>query len=502
MRKLLAFLLTLLMCLSALPAALGEESATPLLGVTYEIFVGSFQDSNGDGHGDLQGIIDRLDYIESLGVKQIWLMPIHPSPSYHKYDVTDYYAIDATYGTLDDFDRLVAACKERGISIILDLVLNHSSSAHPAFLAACDDKFFSRTGDTTDWYVFYEEEGNARHKISGCSWWYEGQFGSHMPDYNLDSESLREEFARIITFWQSHGIAGFRLDAVTSYYTGATASTASFLRFLSDTAKANDPNCYLVGEAWTDESTMLSLYESQVDSLFNFPASDSTGRFVKAALNAKGAALASAQAEWNEKLRAVSPASVDAPFLSNHDMARARGMLRSKVANEKAGALSYLLMPGVPTVYYGEELGMSGSGRDENKRLPMVWSGDTATWCTAPADADQEQRLKEGVAEQDSDPDSLLNCYRQLIALRNKAPELTRGTMTALDGGNDAICFYTVTDVDSTVAVAINLSQKDTLLVSLSDFSDFDLLGTYGDASIQDAAAQLPPLSCVLLRLK
>ena len=389
MRKFLSGILSLLLLMGLLPAASAEE---PALGVTYEIFVASFQDSGSDGIGDLQGIIDRLDYLQSLGVRQIWLMPIHPSPSYHKYDVLDYYAVDPSYGTLDDFDRLTAACKERGIRVILDLVLNHSSSSHPWFLAACDDKFFSRTGETTDWYVFYPEEGNARHKISGCSWWYEGQFGSHMPDFNLDSESLRAEFAKIITFWQSHGVGGFRLDAVTSYYTGANASTADFLRFVCETAKANDPDCYLVGEAWTDEATILTLYESGIDSLFNFPASDSTGRFVKAALAGKSSTVASAQADWNARIRAVSPASVDAPFVSNHDMARARGMLRSKVPNEKAAALLYLLMPGVPTVYYGEELGMSGSGSDENKRLPMVWSSDAATQCKAPAAADQAQR--------------------------------------------------------------------------------------------------------------
>lgn len=501
MRRVLTLLLCLSLAFGLLPSALAEE-ASPAPGVTYEIFVASFQDSDGDGCGDLQGIIDRLDYIESLGVKQIWLMPIHPSTSYHKYDVMDYYAVDPSYGTLDDFDRLVAACEERGIAVMLDLVFNHSSSAHPWFLAACDDKFFSRTGETTDWYVFYEEEGNARHKVSGCAWWYEGQFGSHMPDFNLDSETLRQEFANIITFWQSHGVRGFRLDAVTSYYSGANASTASFLSFLCETAKANDPDCYLVGEAWTDESTILSLYESQIDSLFNFPAADSTGRFVNAAIKAKGAALATLQADWNAKLRAVSPSSLDAPFLTNHDMARAYGMLRGQLAYEKAGALAYLLMPGVPTVYYGEEIGMSGSGRDENKRLPMVWSSDQSTWCKAPTDADQNQRLKTGVSEQDSDPDSLLNWYRQLIALRNLAPELTRGEMTALDAGNAAVAFYTVADGDSTVAVMINLSQKDDATVDLTALGDFALVGALGEAVLDGTSALLPPLSCAIVRLK
>ncbi len=496
MRKIISALLAIMLMVSVLPAS----ADSPTLGVTYEIFVGSFSDANGDGIGDLQGIIDHLDYIASLGVRQIWLTPIHPSPSYHKYDVTDYYAVDPDFGTLDDFDHLTAACDELGITVILDLVLNHSSSQHPWFTAACDDMFFSRTGDTTDWYVFYEEEGTNRHKISGCNWWYEGQFGSHMPDFNLDSESLRAEFASIITFWQSHGVGGFRLDAVTSYYTGASASTADFIRFICETAKASDPDCYLVGEAWTDEANILTLYESGIDSLFNFPAADSTGRFVKSGLNGSGATVASLQADWNQRLHAVSPDSLDAPFLSNHDMARARGMLRSKVGNEKAAALLYLLMPGVPTVYYGEELGMSGSGIDENKRLPMVWSSDESTWCKAPADADQAQRLTEGVAEQTDDPDSLLNFYRHLIALRNLAPELTRGEMQALDGGNAAICLYTVTDGGSKVAVAINVSQTDAIDVDLQSLGTCTLVGTVGMADRDESSVTLSPLSCAILR--
>lgn len=496
MRKIVSTLLAIMLMVSMLPAS--ADSLT--LGVTYEIFVGSFSDANGDGIGDLQGIIDHLDYIASLGVRQIWLTPIHPSPSYHKYDVTDYYAVDPDFGTLDDFDHLTAACDELGITVILDLVLNHSSNQHPWFTAACDDMFFSRTGDTTDWYVFYEEEGTNRHKISGCNWWYEGQFGSHMPDYNLDSESLRTEFASIIAFWQSHGVGGFRLDAVTSYYTGASASTADFMRFICETAKANDPDCYLVGEAWTDEANILTLYESGIDSLFNFPAADSTGRFVKGGLNGSGATVASLQADWNQRLHAVSPDSLDAPFLSNHDMARARGMLRSKVGNEQAAALLYLLMPGVPTVYYGEELGMSGSGIDENKRLPMVWSSDESTWCKAPADADKAQRLTEGVAEQTDDPDSLLNFYRHLIALRNLAPELTRGEMQALDGGNAAICLYTVTNGGSKVAVAINVSQEDTIDVDLQSLGTCTLVGTVGMADRDESSVTLSPLSCAILR--
>ncbi len=502
MRRLWTILLSLLLALSPLTGCAGAADSAPTT-VMYEIFVASFQDSDGDGCGDLRGVMDRLDYLQSLGVSHLWLMPIHPSPSYHKYDVTDYYAVDPDYGTLEDFDALAAACHERGMRLVMDLVFNHSSSAHPWFLAACDDQLFHRDGKTADWYVFSDAPANNFHKVSGCAAYYEGQFGSHMPDFNLNSESLRAEMANIIRFWQGHGADGFRLDAVTSYYVGAAESTVDFLRFLCETARQNDPDCYLVGEAWTNDVTILNLYQSGIDSLFNFPASDSTGLLVKAALSGKGAAVATALSTWNERVKAASPRSVDAPFLSNHDQARARGMLRSKVPNEKAAAMLYLLLPGLPVVYYGEELGMSGSGRDENKRLPMVWSADASTWCDAPADADQPQRLKEGAAEQDTDADSLLNCYRALIALRAQAPELLHGQMTALDGGDSAICFFRVDEGAHAVAVAVNVSQSATLTVPLTAVEGATLSGSYGEGvSLTAEGLLLPPLSCALLRVK
>lgn len=505
-------LAALVMALLLLVPCASAQEAQPS-GVTYEIFVMSFQDSNGDGVGDLRGIIQRLDYIESLGVSRIWLMPIHPSPSYHKYDVTDYTAVDPAYGTLADFDELVAACAQRGIDVMLDLVLNHTSREHPWFQAACQALRDGADSPYLSWYHF--TQGTGQHPVAGTDWYYEGQFGDHMPDLNLDDPDLRAEIARIMAFWQFRGVKGFRLDAATSYYTGAPKSNAAFLRFLTDTAKANDPDCYLVAEAWTDANAILQLYESGIDSLFNFPAADQGGRLLTSALNGTGAAAAASMADWNARLRAASPTSVDAPFLTNHDLARVRGILRSDVARQKAAAMLYLLMPGAPTVYYGEELGMSGSGRDENKRLPMLWSAaDDAAQCLPPADADQAQRLKDGVDVQDADPDSLLNCYRQLIALRRQAPELYRGAMTALDAGHDAVAFYRVDEGDQAVAVLVNASAAETVSVDVSQLASCRVVGQVGGvqttgqylspASSLDFSytVVLPPVSCLLLRVE
>ncbi len=501
MKRFTGLLLALALLLGTGAAA---RAGTPAAsGVAYEIFVGSFADSDGDGLGDLNGIEERLDYIASLGVDMLWLTPIHPSPSYHHYDVTDYCAVAPEFGTLEDFDSLTAACKARGIGVILDLVVNHTSSEHPWFLEACRALGAGEDSPLIDWYGF--TRGGGDHDAPGAEgWFYEGRFGYHMPDLNLDNEAVRDEIARIIAFWQAHGVAGFRLDATTSYYTGAPGKNAGFVRFICETARANDPDCYIVGECWADGPTILSLYESGIDSLFNFPAADVDGLFVQAALNGRGAALARRMAEWNAQVRAVSPDSMDAPFLTNHDIARARGMLRSDEAAMKTAAMLYLLMPGRPFMYYGEELGMSGSGRDENKRLPMLWSAeDEAANCLPPADADQKQRLKAGVAEQETDEESLLNWYRALIALRSLAPELTHGEMTALDGGNDALCAFTVTD-GATVAVLVNTSKAESISLNLAalGLENATLLGCAGLSAEDFDSGALPPLSCAILRVE
>ncbi len=499
MRRAMSLLLALLLLGGS---AMAETGGYVSSGVAYEIFVGSFADSDGDGVGDLRGIEQKLPYLQALGVDMIWLTPIHPSPSYHHYDVTDYYDVAPEFGTLEDFEHLAAACSARGIRVILDLVVNHTSAEHPWFEEACSALKCGGRCPLPDYYNFAHE---GQHAVPGSGeWFYEGQFGPHMPDLNLDSAAVRGEIREIITFWQARGAGGFRLDATTSYYSGAPGKSTEFIRFLCETARANDPDCYLVGECWADDVTILGMYASGINSLFNFPAADVEGVLVKSALSGRGDAVASRLADWNARLREISPDTEDAPFLSNHDLARARGMLRSKLPQMKAAAMLYLLLPGRPFIYYGEELGMSGSGRDENKRLPMLWStADESANCLPPAEADQAQRLKEGVDVQERDPESLLSWYRRLVALRTLAPELTRGEMTALDGGESALCAFTVRD-GGAVAVLINASEGAAVTVDLAalGLSGAKVLGSVGvEGEAFRESGSLPPVSCVLLRI-
>ena len=487
-------LLALLLCLVLLPAA---GFAAPQ-GPVYEVFVASFADGNGDRMGDLKGLAQKLDYISSLHMRGLWLMPIHPSPSYHKYDVVDYLDIDPAYGTLADFEALAAAAGQRGISLYLDLVINHTSSQHPWFLQAAQDLASGTDSPYTRYYHFSQQGG---HPVPGApGWFYEGHFGPHMPDLDLDDPAVREEIRAILAFWLQKGADGFRLDATTHYYEENTGRNTAFLQWLVKEARALKPDVYIVGEAWKDESTVLSLYESGIDSLFPFPMAGSTGWLIPALREQRGADIAARVAAWDGAIRARNPSALDAPFLSNHDMGRSAGYLMYQPANIKQAAAVYLTMPGVPYVYYGEELGLSGSGRDENKRLPMLWGADDNADALPPADADQSQRQKAGVAEQQADPASILSFYRQVLALRAQAPELLRGAVTALDLGHDALAAWQATQDGQTVTVIHNVGAK-TLTIPAPHGS---LLGGWdigsGAPELADGQLTLPPHSGCILR--
>lgn len=444
MKRFAALLLSLL--LFAAPAQ-------ALQGPVYEVFVASFYDSGGDGVGDLRGVAQKLDYIASLHARGLWLMPIHPSPSYHKYDVTDYLAVDPGYGTLADFDALAQACRQRGLVLLLDLVINHTSSQHPWFLSACQSLAIPPCGQAActskplcrahnpyvRYYVFTQNSG--RHPVAQApGWYYHSSFGYHMPDLNLDEPLVREELRRIAAFWLAHGAGGFRLDAVIHFYEENTARNAAFLAWFNGMVRQLVPDAYLVAEAWKDQDTINALYQSGIDSLFDFALAGPGGQLVAALREGTGAQWIQQAAARNAQIMAAGPRARNAVFLSNHDMARSSGILRRDLPRQKAAAAAYLLLAGIPFVYYGEEIGLSGSGRDENKRLPMLWSAkDAAGQCLPPQGADQAQKLEAGVAEQSGDPASLLSFYRAILAVRQQLPWLTGASMTAIDAGNPAV---------------------------------------------------------------
>lgn len=420
----------------------------------YEVFVYSFCDSDGDGIGDLQGLISRLDYINDgddstdtdLGCNGIWLMPVNPSPTYHKYDVMDYYDIDEQYGTLEDFKQLLDECDKRGIKVIMDLVLNHSSSRNLWFQEACSylKGLDGAEPDTEEcpyleYYHFSKEQGSGYYAVEGTEWYYEAQFWSEMPDLNLDCVALRQEIAEITQYWLDMGVGGFRLDAVKEYYTGAPQANIDFLSWLDDTVKSQKQDAYLVGEAWLS-MTDYAPYYSGIDSLFDFAFADKDGIISKVMNGAPASKYGNAVAELETTFGAYNENYIDAPFYTNHDMGRSAGYYAgddSACQTKMAGAMN-LFMSGSAFIYYGEELGMKGSGKDENKRAPMYWSmnPDEEGMCDGPADMDAVKMKFESLEEQAEDEDSIYNYYKKAIKIRNQNPEIARGSVECLTEGS------------------------------------------------------------------
>jgi glycosidase len=456
-----------LLCMTVL---FGGAQANPSRGVYYEIFVRSFQDSTGDGIGDLQGVISRLDYLEELGINGIWLMPIHPSPSYHGYDVTDYYAIHPDYGTLEDFKALIAAADERGIAIVMDLVVNHTSDRHPWFIQ-------SKLGDPhyRDYYLWSDENLGWRG-VSGAPAWhpsetgyYLGLFWGGMPDLNFRNLEVEREMNEVARYWLELGVAGFRVDAIQHIVESETGNirntpeTFAWVRRFQDFVHSVNPNAFVVGETWTDTESIVRYHrQGNLDMSFNYPLWSA----IIAALQSRSAVDLAFMLAQDERLY---PADAErAIFISNHDQIRPAttlSPLRRDLPRLKLAAGLLLTLPGTPFLYYGEELGMpNGPGeRDEEKRTPMLWdTGDNFGFTTGtPWHAFSTTDASLSVAAQHDDPDSLLNWYRTLIQLRQATPALRDGATAVLSSPERAVLSFIRSDGNARVQVVANLSNND-----------------------------------------
>ena len=412
--------------------------------VFYEIFVYSFCDSNGDGIGDLQGVISKLDYLQELGINGIWFMPVHPSQSYHKYDVRDYYDIDPQYGTLEDMKQLLDECNARDINVITDLVLNHTGNDHAWFTAACEYLRSLPSGAEPDesecpyvgYYFFSREGGPNWHAISGSEWYYEGMFSPHMPDLNLANEAVRAEIKAIMEFWFDLGVSGFRLDAAKEFYSGSPTQNIEVLNWIQQTAVSINPDAYLVAEVWEDFSNVTKYYTSGITSIFDFPFGNANGK-IPAVLRGAGSATtvasyAKALAQADAAYLASNQEYIDAPFLSNHDVGRIAGFVnRDELKMKMAGSMN-IFMSGSCFIYYGEEIGMPGSGNDPSKRAPFVWNAARNNGTTNPppeCELPEEYPLG-SLEEQKNDDSSLWNYYRQAIAIRKALPVISHGRTT------------------------------------------------------------------------
>ncbi|MEZ4519401.1 MAG: alpha-amylase family glycosyl hydrolase, partial [Chloroflexota bacterium] len=397
----------------------------------YEVFVRSFQDSDGDGIGDLQGLIDRLDYLndgdpattDDLGVTGIWLMPIAQSPSYHGYDVTDYFTIEEDYGTNEDFQRLLEEAHKRGIAVIVDLVMNHTSSEHPWFLDA------RRPGSPHEsWYIWDTMPDFWFNPWGGVAWhqiglrYYFGMFWEGMPDLNYRNGEVTDEMYDIIHFWlDDMAVDGFRLDAIRHLIEDGevqanTPETHAWLQGFYNYVHDLNPDALTVGEVWDETAAVVPYVGDEVDIAFEFQLAEA---IIDSLLIRNNTAVYTA---W-EGILGQYPAGQYAPFLTNHDQDRIINQLRGDEAAAKVAAGLVLTSPGVPFIYYGEEIGMSGVKPDEQIRTPMQWgineAGGPAFTSGEPWEPLQANWATRTVESQVADPASLLSTYRTLIHLRN-----------------------------------------------------------------------------------
>jgi alpha-glucosidase len=449
-------------------------------GVVYQIYPRSFQDSNGDGIGDIPGIASRLDYLVSLGVAAVWISPFYPSPmADFGYDVADYTGVDPIFGTLADFDRLIAAVHARGLKLILDFVPNHSSDQHPWFLESRS----SRTNPKRDWYLWRDAKpdgsvpNNWMSNFGGPGWTYyqepgdetPGQFYYHsflkeQPDLNWHNPQVRAAIYAAMRFWLDKGVDGFRMDVLWLLIKDPlfrdnlpnpewTPGASTFWSVLP-TYTANQPETHaivaemrrvldqypervLIGEIYLPLNELVRYYGSELDGAqmpFNFHL---------------------IQTEWNaDKIAALireyesllPPSAWPNWVMGNHDQSRVAS--RIGPAQARAAAMLLLTLRGTPTMYYGEELGMTdgriapgqvrdpaeknqpgiGMGRDP-ERTPMLWdaspnAGFTTGTPWLPINSGYES---ENAAAQSSDPRSMLSLYRALLALRRQHPALHAG---------------------------------------------------------------------------
>ena len=450
-------------------------------------------------------------------------MPVMPSTTYHKYDVTDYLDIDPEYGTMDDFKNLVAACHDRGINVIIDLVMNHTSSQHEWFKTAAEYLKNLPEGATpdasecpyVDYYNFSKEMQGGYSNIDGTDWYYESQFWSEMPDLNLGNQAVRDEFDKIVDFWLDLGVDGFRLDAAKEYYSGSVDKNVEVLSWFNSMVKEKKEDAYIVAEVWTDQNTYAKYYESGIDSCFDFSFADSTGTIANVLRNGSASSYGKALVSLQDNLSQYSDSYIDAPFYTNHDMARSAGYYSGDDSEKqmKIAQAMNLMMSGSAFLYYGEELGMKGSGKDENKRAPMYWSEDATTdgMCKGPADMDSIKMKYGALDTQEADGNSIYQFIKQTIKLRNEYPEIARGTVKFEENiSDDKVCVIKKTYGDSEILLVYNLAPEsadvDLSGVTVGEKSGSDLeiggvlLTDAKEAAFSDGILTMPGYSVVIVK--
>ncbi|MBN1384190.1 MAG: alpha-amylase [Elusimicrobia bacterium] len=471
--------ITIFLCLLIPVHIYAADTKTPP-GVFYEIFVRSFYDSDGNGIGDFKGLTKKLDYLNDgnpdtnsdLEVKGIWLMPVCESPSDHGYDVTDYYKINRDYGTEEDFMTFLQEAHKRGIIVIIDLVLNHTSIKHPWF------------SDRKNWYIWKNKmpQGWMNPWGSGTSknvWhyknggYYYGAFSGDMPDLNYNNKEVITEMKKIIKYWLDKGADGFRLDGARyiAEKSGGVKGQADLeethevLSELVNYGKSIKKDCMFIGEVWTNNRIVSSYYGQgdELDCAFNF---DLQWAMVGAA---KSGDYKSIENILNDIAKYNAPENFYSAFLSNHDMHRTASQLDGNEPKLKQAAALLLSMKGIPFMYYGEEIGMTGGAWQE--RTPMQWSADLNAGFTqgSPWKEIHADSGKINVELQEKNKNSLLSHYKNLIRIRNKYRELyDKGKRKTVNTNNSKIYSYAYIGDKETLLYIYNFEDKEVKNVKIN----------------------------------
>ena len=462
--------------------------------VFYEIFVRSFKDSDGDGIGDFQGIISQLDYLndgdpettDDLGIGGIWLMPIMPSPSYHGYDVTNYQTVNPDYGTVADFKQLLEECHQRGIHVVIDFVINHTSSEHPWFLSSQDPASGFRS-----WYV-WKDKNPGKPGPWGQNAWYEAggsyyyaPFWSEMPDLNYYEPMVTKAIYNASKFWLDLGVDGFRVDAARYLYEEDisqqdTKSSIAWFQNWRDYYLDINPQAYTVGEVWTD-TQIIAKYNEPTRGMQQYFMFDLAADILGGIYSPDPSRIMKSYLDTLEYF----PDQQFSTFLTNHDQQRVASYFDGRLQPQKLAAFVYLTGPGTPYLYYGEEIGMIGGKPDELIRKPMQWSAQAFAGFS---DAEPWQEPAKGWEEtnveiENADPESLLNWYKALINTRNKLPALQKGSY--LPFSSSCRRLYTVARVfeDQVVLVMANLGVQTMENCTIS-IAESPLTGTWNVNSV------------------
>jgi glycosidase len=464
-----------------------------------EIYVRGYQDSDGDGIGDLQGLISRLDYLQSIGVRGLWLMPVTESADNdHGYAVEDYREIESQYGTMADFEMLIAEAHARDIAVIIDYVINHAASTNPLFL----DASTTASNDKRDWFVWEDVEPQGWNTFSGDPWrnngngWYYGVFSALMPDFNLGNTDVVAFHKDNLRFWLNKGGDGFRFDAVGVMFENGPALWE------------NQPESHVL---LREIQTLVESYSKRFmvceapSAQAEFASVNSCGRAF--AFSASAAILNSARGStvdggFVDQLNHMDTDRMPL-FLSNHDSfagARVWNQLGGDEEQYRLAAASYLLASRAPFAYYGEEIGMAngaGLSGDHALRTPMSWTSDPGNAgfsAVSPFRSLSANSTTHNVAVETGDAGSLLAAYETLWALRLAYPVIGTGSLEVQSVGGDPVLLLTRSEASEMAVIAINYADQQESVAAATGFPGavFNAVLNASDTPQADGAGNLP----------